>query len=132
MRYGTRSETSSTASRQRNVPTTSDMTAISSQRENALATLYLYDRDLPAARRALERALELVPDDARLMRRLSEVASQQGDSAVALLWAERAIAGRPYDPHGYNHLATVHCRVGDFGSAAAAVTQGLEHTPEAF
>src|SRR3954454_25179883 len=37
MPYGTLWEPSSTASRQRNVPTSSGMTAISSQRENALA-----------------------------------------------------------------------------------------------
>lgn len=89
--------------------------------EIALAYLTL-QRPLPAVR-ATERAIELMPDDARIRVTLGEAriaAKQPVRAAAALAEAETRAGG---DPGIWRHIATAYARIGDQAGAERALAK---------
>jgi tetratricopeptide (TPR) repeat protein len=90
-----------------------------------LAWLHLIQGDLAASESALRVARELDPNDISLLRRLSDLATRRGDMALALDYAERIIAIQPFNPGGYDYLASIHLQRNDLPGARAALSSSL-------
>ena len=85
--------------------------------------------DLDVAERHLVTALDRWPQNATLVRHLSETRRRKGLVAEALILALKAIALAPSDPETHNHLAGLHLQYGNLHAATAAAQTALQLQP---
>jgi protein O-mannosyl-transferase len=94
--------------------------------------LALRDRDLPAARAALTRAVELDPLGPGALIALGDLDLRQGDLATAELHYRRALVVRPYASRGFKLLAIAESRAGQRERALALATEAARRWPDDF
>lgn len=80
---------------------------------------------------AYGRALELDPQDARVILALANVRRDAGDIAAALADYRRALAADSTVPLGWLNLGVAHLRVADTAAAIAALERAVAAEPEA-
>ena len=81
--------------------------------------------DWAAAERAQRAAVDLAPDNAGQLRRLSDILFRRGDIAGAFEWADRATAARPDEAANHVHRAWLHLHQSELDHAEAALRTGL-------
>ena len=98
--------------------------------QKLLAKMYLKLRNATAATAALEKALELNPDDISTNRSLAKLYAQlrQHDKAKAV-YARLVILDSVNAREYYTHLARSHLAVMDFSGAKEAAKRMLAHSP---
>jgi len=84
---------------------------------------------LPEARKLIEKALELAPEDYFIMDSLGWVQYREGDLKGAAATLRRAYAGRP-DAEIGAHLGEVLWRLGERGEAERVWQESLKTAPE--
>jgi protein O-mannosyl-transferase len=94
--------------------------------------LALRDGDLPAARAALTRAVELDPLGPGALIALGDLDLRQGDLAAAELHYRRALVVRPYASRGFKLLAIAEARAGQRERAFALATEAARRWPDDF
>jgi protein O-mannosyl-transferase len=94
--------------------------------------LALRDGDLPAARAALTRAVELDPLGPGALIALGDLDLRQGDLAAAELHYRRALVVRPYASRGFKLLAIAASKAGQRGKAFALAEEAARRWPDDF
>ena len=94
--------------------------------------LALGDGDLPAARAALTRAVELDPLGPGALIALGDLDLRQGDLAAAELHYRRALVVRPYASRGFKLLAIAESRAGQREKALAMAAEAARRWPDDF
>jgi tetratricopeptide (TPR) repeat protein len=94
--------------------------------------LALRDGDLPAARAALTRAVELDPLGPGALIALGDLDLRQGDLAAAELHYRRALVVRPYASRGFKLLAIAESRAGRRERAFAIAAEAAHRWPDDF
>ncbi|HEY6320090.1 MAG TPA: tetratricopeptide repeat protein [Thermoanaerobaculia bacterium] len=94
--------------------------------------LALRDGDLPAARAALTRAVELDPLGPGALIALGDLDLRQGDLAAAELHYRRALVVRPYASRGFKLLAIAESRAGQRERAFALAAEAARRWPDDF
>ena len=94
--------------------------------------LALRDGDLPAARAALTRAVELDPLGPGALISLGDLDLRQGDLAAAELHYRRALVVRPYASRGFKLLAIAESRAGQHEKAFALAAEAARRWPDDF
>ena len=94
--------------------------------------LLLQDGDLPAARRALTRAVELDPLAPAPLTSLGDLELRRGELAAAELCYRRALVVRPYASKGFKLLALALARAGRRERAAALAAEAARRWPRDF
>ena len=94
--------------------------------------LALRDGDLPAARAALTRAVELDPLGPGALIALGDLDLRQGDLAAAELHYRRALVVRPYASRGFKLLAIADSKAGQRGKAFALAEEAARRWPDDF
>jgi len=85
--------------------------------------------DVGAARRLLERALELAPADGQVLLQFGMMELRMQDYASARRQLERAAAVAPQLPDVWAQLIVLHSTAGDAPAAERALASGLVHCP---
>ncbi len=91
--------------------------------------LLVHDWDLPGAAAAMDRALQLAPGNAAVLRAAGELARSQGRFADALALIRRALAQDPLSANTHTILGLVLHAVGELGDAEAMLRQALSLAP---
>jgi len=94
--------------------------------------LALRDGDLPAARAALARAVDLDPLGPGALISLGDLDLRQGDLAAAELHYRRALVVRPYASRGFKLLAIAESRAGQREKAFALAEEAARRWPDDF
>lgn len=94
--------------------------------------LALRDGDLPAARAALTRAVELDPLGPGALIALGDLDLRQGDLGAAELHYRRALVVRPYASRGFKLLAIAESKAGQREKALAVAAEAARRWPEDF
>jgi protein O-mannosyl-transferase len=94
--------------------------------------LALRDGDLPAARAALTRAVELDPLGPGALIALGDLDLRQGDLAAAELHYRRALVVRPYASRGFKLLAIAESKVGQRAKALTLAAEAARRWPDDF
>jgi len=94
--------------------------------------LALRDGDLPAARAALTRAVELDPLGPGALIALGDLDLRQGDFAAAELHYRRSLAVRPYASRGFKLLAIAESKAGQRERALALAAEAAHRWPDDF
>jgi tetratricopeptide (TPR) repeat protein len=94
---------------------------------NNLARGYLDAGDTVRAQRALQRSLELVPDNLVALSNLGQLLTRNGRLDEARLIYERALVRAPGYAVGWYNLAVIELRVGRVSHAVAALNRALDH-----
>jgi tetratricopeptide (TPR) repeat protein len=94
--------------------------------------LALRDGDLPAARAALTRAVELDPLGPGAQTALGDLDLRQGDLAAAELHYRQALVVRPYASRGFKLLAIAESKAGQREKALALAAESARRWPEDF
>ena len=89
----------------------------------------MYSRDLPMAAAHFDTALELAPNDIRILGRASVFAETLGRFDRAIELADQALAVSPLGAVIYGNIAIVHCFAGQFERANARFDKYLELSP---
>jgi len=89
----------------------------------------MYERDLPKAAAYLSTALELAPNDYRVLGTAAVFAETMGWFEQAIELSDRAIAVDPLGWVTYGNVATVHCYAGQFERANTRFDKALELKP---
>ncbi|NKC33003.1 tetratricopeptide repeat protein [Falsiroseomonas selenitidurans] len=87
-------------------------------------------RDLPAARRMLERAVELRPNDGNIVDSLGWALFRMGDIPGAIRWLERAVELEPRNSVINDHLGDAYWRAGRQQEARFQWSRALGLEPE--
>jgi len=82
-----------------------------------------------AARRQLDRAAQLDPENAVILKELGGLCLHQGDFDAAVKVAIRAVASQPEDPELLGNLAVSQLLAGDGSKAKQTVMQALKLAP---
>jgi len=88
-------------------------------------------RNLPEARRMLERAVELRPDDGNIVDSLGWALFKLGDIPGAIRWMERAVELEPLNSVINDHLGDVYWAAGRQREARFQWRRALTQAPEA-
>ncbi|HEX2854366.1 MAG TPA: tetratricopeptide repeat protein [Opitutaceae bacterium] len=99
-------------------------------RLSVAAALAKFAGDPKAARRRLERAIELAPAAGSYRRQLAKLLLQTRDYAPARQQLEKAVALEPADADAWVLLIEALTVTGDSGAAQRAITQGLASCPQ--
>jgi protein O-mannosyl-transferase len=94
--------------------------------------LALRDGDLPAARAALTRAVELDPLGPGALIALGDLDLRQGDLAVAERHYRQSLVVRPYASRGFKLLAIAESKAGQREKALALAAEAARRWPEDF
>jgi tetratricopeptide (TPR) repeat protein len=94
-----------------------------------LISLLFVQGDLDAIERALSKALAILPRNAVLLRRLSELHLKRKDHALAIVWAERAAQEAPEDGGTQFALASLLLTANDLPAARKAIENAVRATP---
>lgn len=94
--------------------------------------LALRDGDLPAARAALTRAVELDPLGPGAQTALGDLDLRQGDLAAAELHYRQALVVRPYASRGFKLLAIAESKAGQRDKALALAAESARRWPDDF
>jgi len=94
--------------------------------------LALRDGDLPAARAALTRAVELDPLGPGAQTALGDLDLRQGDLAAAELHYRQALVVRPYASRGFSLLAIAESKAGQRDKALALAAEAARRWPDDF
>jgi tetratricopeptide (TPR) repeat protein len=94
-----------------------------------LATAYLLVQRLPAAEKALLRAVELDPAHGPAAEALAEVYLARGESGAATTWFRRAFDAGVRSPRATLHVATYAMRNQQYDFAIRTLKEGLERHP---
>jgi tetratricopeptide (TPR) repeat protein len=94
--------------------------------------LALRDGDLPAARAALTRAVELDPLGPGAQTALGDLDLRQGDLAAAELHYRQALVVRPYASRGFKLLAIAESKAGQREKALALAAEAARRWPDDF
>lgn len=86
--------------------------------------------DPTAARRWLERAVSLAPEDVAVRFQLAGVLIEQRDTAGAQLHLERCTKISPAFADAWAHLAALRQQAGDTRGAVQIIETGLRHAPD--
>lgn len=87
-------------------------------------------KDLPAARRMLERAVELRPNDGNIVDSLGWALFKMGDLPGAIRWLERAVELEPRNSVINDHLGDAYWAAGREREARFQWTRALGLEPE--
>jgi TolB-like protein/Tfp pilus assembly protein PilF len=88
-----------------------------------------YDKDLPAAGRALERALALAPDDSALLLPAATFVVRLGRISEAVAIREYALTLDPLSPFGQFNMAVTYLNAERYDDAIAAARRSLAISP---
>jgi tetratricopeptide (TPR) repeat protein len=88
-----------------------------------------YDHDLPAAARALERAIALAPDDSGLLLPAATFVLRLGRVSEAVATREYALTLDPLSPFGQFNLAVTYVNAERYDDAIAAARRSLAISP---
>jgi tetratricopeptide (TPR) repeat protein len=94
--------------------------------------LLLQDGDLPAARAALTRAVELDPIAPGALLSLGDLELRQGELDLAEAHYRKALVVRPYASRGFKLVALARARAGQRERAAALIEEAARRWPEDF
>jgi len=89
----------------------------------------MYDRDLPTAANHFKKAINLAPNDAKVLSASSVFAETLGRLERAIELGERALAINPLANVVFGNLAVVHCYLGQFEEAIAKFNKSFELNP---
>ena len=81
--------------------------------------------DLASARQALREALKLDPDNQLAMLAQANLALHEGNSASAIVWAQKAVEASPDSSYGYAFLGQAYRVEGNFSKALQAFHNAL-------
>jgi tetratricopeptide (TPR) repeat protein len=94
-----------------------------------IAAIHLSYRNLSAAEKAAQRAVEIVTTDVGALRLLSEIAARQGKRELALDLARKAVSANPDDAQSHDHEASVLLEAGDMSGALSCMERALKLAP---
>ena len=89
----------------------------------------MYDRDLPTAANHFKKAINLAPNDAKVLSASSVFAETLGRLERAIELGERALAINPLANVVFGNLAVVRCYLGQFEEAIAKFNKSFELNP---
>lgn len=96
-----------------------------------LGLIYLSQKDLPAARRNLQRALQDAPKDYRVLLAMARLYQQEGDSAMAQHYFQTALTYAPENNHALNNYGAFLCGLGQYDAAHQQFTLAAQQNSAA-
>jgi Tfp pilus assembly protein PilF len=97
---------------------------------SALAYLMIsFERDASGAKDHIERALELFPGDARVLRRANAVFTLQGNYDRALELGLRSVELDPMNPSGFHNLCIVQLQRAEYSAAIQFGQRAIDLSP---
>jgi tetratricopeptide (TPR) repeat protein len=94
-----------------------------------VGTVYYYQKNLAAARHALDSAIAINPNEPNAYNTYALVESAAGNFDAALTQVEKALALRPDDPYFLNNRGYMHLKKGSLDQARADIDQSIGEDP---